>query len=381
MECFYERLGVERSADDGTIKAAFRKMAMKYHPDRNPGDEAAEQRFKEIGEAYEVLSDPQKRAAYDRFGHDAFQNGAGGPGGGFGGGAGFNASNFADVFDDIFGEFMGGGRGGARRNPGRGSDLKFSVEISLEDAYRGKKTTVTVPTMGQCETCDGSGAKPGTSPSECGTCGGVGRVRAQNGFFMVERTCPACGGQGRTITDPCTDCSGQGRVRSERTLQVDIPAGVEDGTRIRLAGEGEAGVRGGTAGDLYLFVTVHPHELFEREGSDLYCQLPVPMTTAALGGEVEAPTIDGGRVQIKIPEGSQTGKRFRLRSKGMSNLRGGPPGDLLCKVVLETPVNLTEHQKDLLRQFQDSLGNSNTHSPKKDGWFDGVKKFFEDMKP
>jgi len=371
MQDYYETLGVARGADEREIKSAFRKLAMKYHPDRNPDDAAAEQKFKEAGEAYEVLSDPDKRAAYDRYGHAAFQNGA--SGGGFRGG--FDASNFADVFDDIFGEFMGG-RAGGRRSPGRGSDLKFTVEVSLEEAFRGKQTTVSVPTMAGCETCDGSGAKPGTRPSPCGTCGGVGRVRAQNGFFMVERACPACGGRGQTIADPCGACAGQGRVRKERTLQVDIPAGVEDGTRIRLAGEGEAGVRGGAAGDLYLFVSVRPHEIFEREGADLYTALPVPMTTAALGGEVETPTIDGGRVEIRIPEGAQTGKRFRLRGKGMSTLRGGGRGDLYVELVVETPVRLNAKQRDLLKQFCEAGGGE---CPQSKGFFDQAKDFWDRM--
>ncbi len=371
---YYETLGVERGADEKAIKSAFRKAAMKYHPDRNPGDAEAEQKFKEAGEAYEILSDPQKRAAYDQYGHAAFQNGGGANG--FGGGAhGFNASSFADVFDDIFGEFMGGARGGARRSPGRGSDLKFTVEVTLEEAYRGKKATVTVPTMEGCDVCSGSGAKPGTSPTNCGTCGGVGRVRAQNGFFMVERACPTCGGQGRTIEDPCGNCGGQGRVRREKTLEVDIPPGVEDGTRIRLAGEGEAGMRGGGAGDLYLFISVAPHELFEREGADLYCALPIPMTTAALGGDIEAPTICGGRVQIKIPEGAQTGKRFRLRGKGMNSIRSATVrGDLYVELVVETPVRLNAKQKDLLRQFCEAGGGD---CPQSKGFFDQAKDFWE----
>ncbi|MEO1311905.1 MAG: molecular chaperone DnaJ [Pseudomonadota bacterium] len=367
---YYDILGVERGADDKAIKSAFRKAAMQYHPDRNPDDAEAERKFKEAGEAYEVLSDPQKRAAYDRYGHAAFQNGGMG---GANGANGFNASSFADVFDDIFGEFMGGGRGG-RRNPGRGSDLKYTVEISLEEAFRGKKATVTVPTMSACDVCDGSGAKPGTSPTTCGTCGGVGRVRAQNGFFMVERTCPTCGGQGRIISDPCGACAGTGRVRREKTLEVDIPAGVEDGTRIRLAGEGEAGVRGGGAGDLYLFVAVAPHELFEREGHDLYCALPIPMTTAALGGEIEAPTIDGGRVEIKIPEGAQTGKRFRLRGKGMSSLRSQARGDLYVELVVETPMRLNAKQKQLLKEFCEAGGGD---CPQSKGFFDQAREFWD----
>ncbi|HRX40057.1 MAG TPA: molecular chaperone DnaJ, partial [Parvularculaceae bacterium] len=299
---FYSILGVARDADEAAIKSAFRKGAMKFHPDRNQDDPEAEHKFKEINEAYEVLSDPQKRAAYDRYGHAAFKNG-GANGFGGAGAQGFAAGAFADVFDDIFGEFMGGRRGGGR-GPGRGADLKYSLDITLAEAFAGKKVEIKVPGSVACETCEGTGAKPGTQPTTCNTCRGIGRVRMQQGLFTIERTCPACGGEGRVISDPCTDCSGQGRVRRERTLAVDVPQGIEDGTRIRLAGEGEAGPRGGPEGDLYIFVHVGKHELFERDGADLYCELPVPMTTAALGGELEAPTIEGGRVKITVPEGT-----------------------------------------------------------------------------
>ncbi len=371
---YYLMLGVERSADQKQIKSAFRKLAMKYHPDRNPGDAEAEKKFKEYGEAYEVLSDEQKRAAYDRFGHDAFKNGGQGAGG-FGGGQGFSASAFSDVFDDIFGEFMGGQRGGGRRNPGRGSDLKYDLSISLGDAYEGKKATITVPSSEACEPCEGSGAEPGSGPKSCSTCGGVGRVRASQGFFTVERTCPGCNGQGQVITDPCEACGGQGRVRTDRTLSVEIPAGVEDGTRIRLAGEGEAGVRGGPFGDLYLFVQVNDHPLFERDGPDLYCAAHVPMTTAALGGDIEAPTIDGGRVKINIPEGAQTGKKFRLKGKGMSVLRRKGRGDLFVELRVETPVGMTPRQRELLEEFCQEGGDE--ACPESKGFFDKAKEFWE----
>ncbi|NHK28015.1 molecular chaperone DnaJ [Parvularcula flava] len=381
---FYTMLGVAKDADGPTIKSAYRKLAMKYHPDRNPGDAEAEAKFKEIGEAYEVLSNEQKRAAYDRFGHAAFKNGGGGGpggmGGGFGGGAqGFGAGAFSDIFDDIFGEFMGGQRGGGqRRSPGRGADLKHEMTISLRDAFEGKKQTITVPSSEACEPCEGSGAEPGSGPTTCGTCGGVGRVRAQQGFFTVERTCPTCSGRGQVITDPCKACNGQGRVRKDRTLQIEIPAGVEDGTRIRLAGEGEAGVRGGPFGDLYLFVSVKDHELFERDGPELYCMAHVPMTTAALGGEIEAPVIDGGRVKLKIPPGSQSGKKFRLRGKGMTMLRRKGRGDMIVELHVETPVDLTPRQKELLQEFCREGGDD--RCPESKNFFEKAKDFWASMK-
>ncbi len=374
---YYSLLGVAKDADAVVIKSAFRKLAMKFHPDRNPGDAEAEKKFKEIGEAYEVLSDEQKRAAYDRYGHAAFQNGAGrGPGGGHPGG--FSGSAFSDIFDDIFGEFMGAQRGGgARRNPGRGADLKHEITISLEEAFAGKKANFSLNSSEACEPCEGSGAEPGSKPITCQTCHGVGRVRAQQGFFTVERTCPACHGQGQTISNPCTACAGQGRVRKQRVLAVDIPAGVEDGTRIRLAGEGEAGVRGGPFGDLYLFVHVRDHNLFERDGPDLYCTVPVPMVTAALGGEIETPTIDGGRVKIKIPEGAQTGRKFRLRGKGMSMLRRKDRGDMLVELQVETPSKLSPEQKELLKEFASISGDdTNSHS---NNFFQRAKAFWESM--
>ncbi len=372
---FYVALGVARDADDAAVKSAFRKCAMKYHPDRNGGDPAAEQKFKEINEAYECLSDPQKRAAYDRFGHAAFKGGMNGANG-FAGGAGFSAAAFADVFDDIFGEFMGARRG--PRGPGRGADLKLSLDITLREAFAGKKAEITVPGSVACETCEGSGAKPGSGPTTCAACRGAGRVRIQQGFFTIERTCPQCGGEGRIIADPCTDCGGQGRVRRERTLMVDVPAGIENGTRIRLSGEGEAGPRGGPEGDLYIFVNVAKHDLFERDGEDLYCELPVPMTTAALGGDIEAPTIEGGKVSISIPEGVQTGKRFKVRGKGMSRLNRQGRGDLYVEILVETPVGLSAKQKELLKQFCEAGGGEEC-CPQSKGFFQKAKHFWENV--
>lgn len=388
--CYYDVLGVDRSADGATLKSAFRKRAMQYHPDRNKDDPKAEQKFKELGEAYDVLSDDQKRAAYDRFGHAAFQNGhgasAGGANGfarGFGGMGGAAGGAFSDIFDDIFSEFMGGG-GRRRGGPGRGADLKYNLQITLEEAFSGKKAEITTPGSVQCETCDGSGAKPGSGPTHCGTCKGVGRVRVQQGFFTIERTCPQCHGEGRVISDPCGDCGGQGRVRRERTLSVDVPAGIEDGTRIRLSGEGEAGPRGGPEGDLYIFVSVLDHDLFERDGPDLYCVMPIPMTTAALGGDFESPTIDGGRVKISVPEGAQTGKRFRVRGRGMTQLdqsgRGDirRRGDLYVEVQVETPTGLTSAQKDLLRQFCEAGGGEES-CPRSKGFFERARRFWDEI--
>ncbi|GGY47309.1 molecular chaperone DnaJ [Parvularcula lutaonensis] len=376
---YYDLLGVERSADPATIKSAFRKLAMKYHPDRNPGDEEAEKKFKEIGEAYEVLSDEQKKAAYDRFGHAAFQNGGmGGAGGGMGGGFG-GAGAFSDIFEDIFGDFMGGGgaRTRQRSSAQRGADLKYDLEISLREAFEGVKKEITIPSSEACDVCEGSGAKPGTQPTACGTCGGAGRVRAQQGFFTVERTCPTCQGQGEVIADPCENCGGQGRVRKTRTLQVEVPAGVEDGTRIRLTGEGEAGLRGGPFGDLYLFVSVDDHELFERDGPDLYCEAHVPMVTAALGGEIDVPTIEGGKIKIKIPEGSQTGTKFRLRGSGMTQLRRKTRGDMYVELKVETPTNLSARQKELLREFCEEGGGEDC--PKSNDFLGKAKTFWDKL--
>ena len=378
-DCFYATLGVTRDADDAAIKSAFRKGAMKFHPDRNGDDPEAEHKFKKINEAYEILSDPQKRAAYDRFGHAAFQNGGMNGAGGFGGGAhGFASSAFADVFDDIFGEFMGGRGARGARGPGRGADLKYNLDITLREAFAGKKAEITVPGSVACETCEGSGAKPGSGPTTCGTCRGAGRVRMQQGFFTIERACPACHGEGRVISDPCTDCGGQGRVRKQRTLSVDVPAGIEDGTRIRLSGEGEAGPRGGPEGDLYIFVNVARHDLFERDGGDLYCELPVPMTTAALGGELEAPTIEGGKVKVSVPEGVQTGKRFRVKGKGMTRLNRQGRGDLYVEILVETPTGLNAEQKELLKQFCEAGGGEDC-CPQSQGFFQRAKNFWESV--
>ena len=371
---YYELLGVSKDADKDDIKKAYRKLAKEYHPDRNPGDENAEHRFKEIGEAYEVLSDEQKRAAYDRFGHAAFDGSAGG--GGFGaGGGGF--AGFADIFDEMFGDMMGGGRrrGGAQR----GADLRYDMEITLEEAFSGKDTSIQIPTAVACSTCEGSGAEPGTSPTTCDTCGGTGRVRAQQGFFSIERTCPACGGTGKRIEYPCHTCQGTGYERKDRTLQVNIPAGVEDGTRIRLAGEGEAGMRGAPAGDLYIFLGIKPHDIFHREGANILCRMPVPMTTAALGGQLEVPVIDGTKARVNIPEGTQNGQRFRLRGKGMSVLRRKDRGDMFVEVQVEVPRNLTKKQKELLREFAGEGDDESSHHPQSQGFLSRIKEFFEDL--
>ncbi|MEC9453674.1 MAG: molecular chaperone DnaJ [Pseudomonadota bacterium] len=370
---FYETLGVSRDVDADELKKAYRKMAMKYHPDRNPDDEAAEIKFKELSEAYSVLSDQQKREAYNRFGHAAFEGG-GGPGAGD-----FDfRSSFADVFDDLFGDFMGGSRRGARRGPARGADLRYNMEVSLEDAFNGKQAKVRASTSVSCDDCSGSGAKEGTKPTICGACGGVGKVRAQQGFFTIERTCPTCQGSGTVIADPCNRCRGSGRVQKDKTLSVNIPAGVEDGTRIRLAGEGEAGARGAPAGDLYIFISVKPHPLFQRDAMNLYCEVPIPMIEAILGGSIDVPTLGGNRARVTIPSGTQSGHQFRLRSKGMPALRGGSKGDMYIQVSVETPVNLNKKQKELLKQF-DSLGTKSTN-PQSDGFFSKVKDIWEDLK-
>jgi len=370
---FYETLGVSRDVDADELKKAYRKMAMKYHPDRNPDDEAAEIKFKELSEAYSVLSDQQKREAYNRFGHAAFEGG-GGPGAGD-----FDfRSSFADVFDDLFGDFMGGSRRGARRGPARGADLRYNMEVSLEDAFIGKQAKVRASTSVNCDDCSGSGAKEGTKPTICGACDGVGKVRAQQGFFTIERTCPTCQGSGTVIADPCNRCRGSGRVQKDKTLSVNIPAGVEDGTRIRLAGEGEAGARGAPAGDLYIFISVKPHPLFQRDAMNLYCEVPIPMIEATLGGSIDVPTLGGNRARVTIPSGTQSGHQFRLRSKGMPALRGGSKGDMYIQVSVETPVNLNKKQKELLKQF-DSLGTKSTN-PQSDGFFSKVKDIWEDLK-
>jgi molecular chaperone DnaJ len=378
---YYEVLGVGRSADEKELKAAYRKLAKQFHPDANPGDQKAEAKFKEVSEAYDILKDPQKKAAYDRLGHQAFENGMGGgrgPGAGFG--PDFNSS-MSDIFEDLFGDFMGGGgrggrRGGARGGNGaaRGADLRYNMEISLTEAFTGKTAQIRVPSSVSCDTCSGSGAKPGTAPKTCSTCGGHGAVRSQSGFFTVERTCPSCQGRGQVISDPCKDCGGQGRVTRERTLSVNIPAGVEDGTRIRLSSEGEAGLRGGPSGDLYIFLSVRPHEFFQRDGADLFCKVPVSMTVAAMGGDIEVPTIDGKKMRVSIPEGTQTGKQVRLKAKGMPVLRSSQMGDMYIQVAVETPVNLSKRQRELLREFDKEARNN---SPESEGFFAKAKAFWD----
>ncbi len=368
---YYEVLGVEKAASEAELKSAFRKLAMRYHPDRNPGDKDAEIRFKEVNEAYQTLSDAQKRAAYDRYGHAAFANGgAGGPG--------FDA-NFSDFMSDIFENFFGDGRGRAR-NPGgreRGADLRYNLEISLEEAFHGKTATFTIPTSVSCEACSGTGAKPGSKPKPCPTCAGYGRVRATQGFFSIERTCPNCHGRGEVIDDPCGNCGGAGRVTRERTLSVNIPAGVEDGTRIRLAGEGEAGLRGGPAGDLYIFLSLKPHPFFQRDGADLFCRVPISMVTAALGGEFSVPTLSGTEALVKVPEGTQTGKQFRLKAKGMPVLRSRDVGDLYIQVVVETPQKLTKRQRELLMEFDQECSKEN--HPESSGFFSRFREFLDGL--
>ena len=368
---YYDILGVEKDADEKAIKKAYRRLAMKYHPDRNSDDPDAVEKFKEATEAYEVLADDEKRAAYDRFGHAGVDPQMGG--GGFQGGAG----NFSDIFGDMFGDIFGGGPRG-RSGSQRGADLRYQLDLDLEEAVRGTKVKIQVPTLEECGHCNGSGSEDGKTET-CSTCNGMGQVRMQQGFFAIQQTCPRCHGSGKIIRNPCKKCHGEGRVQSNRTLEVKIPAGVDTGDRIRLAGEGEAGRLGGGNGDLYVQINVRPHPIFERDGANLHCEVPVSFVDATLGGELEVPTLDG-RVKLKIPAETQTGKLFRLRGKGVRPVRGGMPGDLLCRVVLETPVNLTEAQKDILRQFH-SETQGQKHSPKKTSWFDGVKQFFEDMKP
>ena len=375
---YYDVLGVARGASADEIKKAYRTKAKELHPDRNADNPDAEAQFKEANEAYEVLKDADKKAAYDRFGHAAFEGGMGGGGrpGGYGNGQGDFASAFSDVFDDLFGDFMGG-RGGGRGRAARGADLRYNLRVTLEEAYSGQQKTINVPTSVACSSCSGSGAEGGAEPQTCPTCSGMGKVRAQQGFFTVERTCPTCAGLGQIIKNPCKVCAGQGRVHKDRALSVNIPAGVETGTRIRLAGEGEAGMRGGPSGDLYIFIEVTKHPLFERENTNLFCRVPVSMITAALGGDIEVPTIDGGRSRVKIPAGSQSGRQMRLRSKGMPALRGGPEGDMFIELAMETPVNLTSRQKELLREFEKLSEDNN---PESKSFFSSVKSFWDSMK-
>ena len=368
---YYEVLGVSKGADEKDIKKAYRREAMKHHPDRNPDDPEADTKFKEATEAYEVLMDGRKRAAYDQYGHAGVDPSMGG--GGFGGG------NFSDIFGDVFGDIFGGG-GRGRGGPQRGSDLRYTLDISLENAVKGTTVEIRVPSLSSCDTCDGSGAKKGSSPVTCGTCGGAGQVRMQQGIFQMQQACPTCRGRGKTISDPCTACRGQGRVEKTKTLSVKVPPGVDTGDRIRLSGEGEAGPEGGPPGDLFVQMSVRQHPIFERDGKNLYCEVPITFVDAALGGDLDVPTLDG-RVKLKIPPETQTGKLFRLRGKGVKPVRGGSLGDLLCRVVVETPVKLTKDQKALLEELRSTLGEGGTaQSPRQTSWFEGVKNFFDDMK-
>ena len=369
---YYEVLGVSKDVSDAELKKAYRRLAMKFHPDRNPDDDAATEKFKEAKEAFEILKDKEKRAAYDQFGHAGVSNQSGG----FGGGADVN-----DIFGDVFGDIFGGGRHGGGSRVYRGDDLQYNLEVTLEEAVAGTSTEIKIPNLVGCEVCDGSGAKRGTSPSTCSTCHGVGQVRMQQGFFSVQQTCPACRGKGKVITDPCAKCRGQGRVKKEKTLAVKIPAGVDTGDKIRLSGEGEASDSGGPAGDLYVAIVVKTHPIFQRDGADLLCTVPINFSTAAIGGELEVPTLDG-RVKLKIPAGTQTEKNFRLRGKGVKPVRGGAVGDLIAKVRVETPVNLNNEQREMLEKFRDTISGSNAqkHSPQAHSWLGSVKKFFDDLR-
>ncbi len=372
---FYEILGVAKNASEEEIKKSYRKLAMKYHPDRNPDSKESEEKFKEVKEAYEMLTNPEKREAYDRYGHAGVD-----PNMGAGGGGGFGGGGFADSFGDIFGDIFGGG-GGRGRSGGpqvyRGADLRYNLEITLEQAAHGFDTTIRVPSWDKCDTCHGTGAKPGTAPVTCGTCGGHGQVRMQQGFFSIQQTCPKCHGNGKVITDPCAPCGGQGRIKRNKTLEVKIPAGIDNGMRIRSSGNGEPGTNGGPAGDLYVEIHIKPHAVFQREGDDLHCEMPISFVKATLGGEIEVPTLSG-KVSFTIPEGTQSGKTFRLKGKGIKGVRSGYAGDLFCHVAVETPVKLTEKQKDLLREFERlTVEGGAKHSPQSKGWMDKVKDFFE----
>ena len=368
---YYETLEVSNTATDAEIKKAFRRLAMKYHPDRNPDDAEAEASFKEAKEAFEVLSNASKRAAYDQFGHAGVDQSVGG--------GGFSGGGFGDAFSDIFGDIFGGGGGGGRSRVRKGADLQYNLELSLEDAVAGTTVKIRIPTLKHCTSCSGSGAKPGTSAETCSTCGGHGQVRMQQGFFSVQQTCPNCRGKGSTISDPCNACQGAGRVKEHKSLSVEVPAGVDNGDRIRLSGEGEAGDSGAASGDLFVQIHVKPHPIFERDNADLYCEVPISIVTAALGGELEVPSLNG-KLNLKIPAGTQTHKLFRMRDKGVKPVRGGPTGDLICRIVVETPVKLNSEQKELLEQFAHSMGKTTKHSPNETSWVDSMKKFFEDMK-
>ena len=375
---YYASLGVSKTASEDELKKAYRKMAMQYHPDRNQDNKDAEEKFKEINEAYDILKDPQKRAAYDRFGSDApqFRGGGGGPDFGAGG----FSSAFSDIFEDMFGDVMSGGRR-AQAGPQRGSDVQYSIEISLEDAFKGKESKMKIPTIDPCDACNGSGVEDGGKAENCPTCSGSGRVRATQGFFTIERTCPTCNGAGTIIKNPCKKCGGAGRMRGEKTISVSIPAGIEEGRRIRLTGEGEAGAKGGPRGDLYVLITVKPHTFFRRDGANLYCRIPVPMTTAALGGTIDAPTIEGVKTSIKVPAGTQTGQQMRLKGKGMSILRSSERGDMYIEIFVETPMNLDKKQMDILKQLDDSLEKSGKkHTPQSEGFFDKMKDLWKDLK-
>ncbi|MBE2896387.1 molecular chaperone DnaJ [Pasteurellaceae bacterium HPA106] len=374
---YYEILGVERSADEKAIKKAYKRLAMKYHPDRNPGDKEAEAKFKEAQEAYEILTDKQKRAAYDQYGHAAFeQGGFGGGAGGFGGG--FGGADFGDIFGDIFGDMFGGGGSRGGRRVVRGDDLRYDLEITLEEAVRGTTKDIRINTLAECDKCHGSGAEKDSKVETCPTCHGSGRVRRQQGFFVTEQVCPTCHGSGKKIEKPCSACHGEGRVHKAKNLSVKIPAGVDTGNQLRLSGEGAAGENGAPAGDLYVVIHVKPHRIFERDGNNLYCEVPISFTMAALGGEIEVPTLDG-RVKLKIPAETQTGKLFRMRGKGVQSARSNYAGDLICKVIVETPVKLNDEQKDLLKKLEKSLEGTSKHRPKSSSFLDGVKKFFDDL--
>ncbi len=373
---YYEVLGLSKGASGDEIKKGYRAKAKELHPDRNSDNPNAETMFKEVNEAYDVLKDADRKAAYDRYGHAAFEGGMGG-GGRPGGGPGDFSSAFSDVFDDLFGDFMSGGRGNSRNRASRGSDLRYNLQVTLEDAYSGLQKSINIPTSVECGSCNGTGAEGGSEPTTCPTCSGMGKVRATQGFFTVERTCPTCSGIGQMIKNPCKNCGGQGRAEKDRSLSVNIPAGVETGTRIRLSGEGEAGLRGGPSGDLYIFIEVREHDLFQREGGNLFCRVPVSMTSAALGGDIEVPTIDGGRSRVKIPSGSQSGRQMRLRNKGMPSIKSSQIGDMFIELAIETPVNLTSRQKELLREFE---AMSEDNNPESKSFFSTVRSFWDTMK-